>query len=360
MRILFLTRKWPPAVGGMETYSFELVAELRALGHDVDLHALPGSANGSAPSGLRILFFGMRKAVELLTGFGGRGGWQAIQGGDMAIWPLVALARLRARHAAVVLAAHGTDVGYAERPGLGGWLYRHYLRLGAKVLTEALVAANSQATAERVRMAGFATVHVIPLACRPPIPCSAFLPDGLKSGQFLLFAGRLVRRKGLAWFVREVLPALPSGTVLAVAGTVWDRSEAAALRDPRVRWLGSLGQERLAALMAEAACVVVPNIPAGPGHFEGFGLVAVEAAAAGAIVLAPRLDGFTDSVIEGETGQLLPPGDAPAWIAALETVLGRSPAERASAAERTRRTAGTRFTWTRVARETAALHDAPP
>ena len=40
--VLFLTRKWPPAVGGMEPYSAELIGELRKIPLEVELINLPG------------------------------------------------------------------------------------------------------------------------------------------------------------------------------------------------------------------------------------------------------------------------------------------------------------------------------
>lgn len=345
LRILFITRKYPPAVGGMETWSAELVRELRA-GQSVTLHALPGRTDGGAPGPAAILRFGLSTATALLVRSAGH---DVIQGGDLATWPLVLLARLRSRCAVVALAAHGTDAVYGGRRGFGPALYRRYMRLGVRLLPRARVIANSTATAARARALGFRRVSVVPLATRlaapPPPP-----PE-----PFLLFAGRLVRRKGLGWFVSEVLPRLPEIT-LAVAGTEWDRSETAALYDPRVRWLGPLPQPGLLDLMARATAVVAPNIAAGPGHFEGFGLVAVEAAAAGGVVLASRLDGFSDSVIDGETGLLLPPGDAAAWAAAVQQVLGWDGTTRARFTSRAQTAARRRFSWDRVGRDVLAVY----
>ena len=351
MRVLFVTRKWPPAVGGMETYSVELVAELRRLGLDVDLRALPGRPDGGAPGAAAIASFGLRTALALASG---RGGWDAVHGGDMAVWPLALLGRLRSPRAALVLSAHGTDVAFAERPGLAARLYRGYLRLGARLRPQ--VVANSDATGERARTLGFRDVAVVPLASRERAPEGSCPP-----GRYLLFAGRLVRRKGLAWFVAEVLPGLAPDIRLLVAGTDWDAGESAALADPRVEFRGAVGQDRLAALMAGALAVVIPNLPAGPGHFEGFGLVAVEAAMAGGLVLAPRLDGFTSSVVDGETGRLLPPADAAAWQDAIAELAEWTPEHRAAVGARARRHALEHFAWERVARETAAFYgDGPP
>jgi glycosyltransferase involved in cell wall biosynthesis len=100
-------------------------------------------------------------------------------------------------------------------------------------------------------------------------------------------------------------------------------------------------------------CVVVPNICLESGEFEGFGLVAVEAAAAGGIVLAARHAGLADAVIEGSTGFLLPPGDAASWSRKIREVANWTPERRAGFVLGSRETCARHFTWERVARETA-------
>lgn len=341
----------------METYSAELAGVFETLfAADIRLQlaTLPGRGDGRPPAAPALLWFGVRAAVRVLAG----PRRDVVHGGDMALWPLAALARVRG--AAVVLSAHGTDVGFARRRGIASVLYRGYLRLGAWLCRGGTVIANSRATAGHLAALGFAEAPVVALACRPVEPPveAPVEPLAASEGRYLLFAGRLVRRKGLAWFVREVLPGLPEGLRLAVAGTVWEAEEAAALDHPRVVWLGAVAQPRLHGLMADALAVVVPNIATEPGHFEGFGLVAAEAATSGAVLLAARIDGFTDSVIDGKTGRLLPPGDAAAWAEAIREVAGWSAATRAAATTRARETARTCFSWERVARETLALYRA--
>ena len=65
LRTLFLTRKWPPAVGGMETYSVELTTELGKL-VDLDVRKLPGNKGGRPPSLVALAFFFLAGSVFLL------------------------------------------------------------------------------------------------------------------------------------------------------------------------------------------------------------------------------------------------------------------------------------------------------
>lgn len=344
---MFVTRKWAPAMGGMETYSLKLT-ELLSRTHQVDVVALPGRANGLPPRPISLLGFPF---VVLRSYFSRNRPPSVLHLGDMAIWPLGMLAMLRRGRTQVVLSAHGTDVSYSRRGGLRGRLYGAYLRVGATLMRRARVIANSRATAEALEQNGWRNAVIVPLATDPGGP----EPDGRHDGT-LLFSGRLVRRKGLAWFVREVLPELPESIVLCVAGTVWDEDERTALNNPRVIFLGQLDSAELKEKYAKALCVIVPNIEVPDGEFEGFGLVAVEAAAAGGLVLAADHSGLKDAVMDGQTGFLLTSGDAVAWCEKIADVLRWSTHERKRFLAAAMRKTLEHFTWQRVVVDTVAAY----
>jgi DNA gyrase subunit A len=155
--------------------------------------------------------------------------------------------------------------------------------------------------------------------------------------------------------VAQVLPRLSVDLRVLVVGPPWDPAEEAALCEPRVKRLDALAQPRLFALMRGATAVVIPNLPAEAGVVEGFGLIAAEAAAQGAVVLAAAVDGYDSSVVDGTTGLLLPPGDAAAWAAAIADVQGWTPERRAAFTDRARLVARSRFDWARTARATLGL-----
>lgn len=348
LRVTFVSRKWPPAMGGMETYAARLAEELQAHA-EVERLVLPGHTDGSVPRPWELLRFGLVAGARLLFA---RAPAPVVHVADMASWPLALCARLRRPGGRVVLSAHGTDVAYAARGGLRGRLYGAYLRLGAHLLPEATVLANSAATAHRTAEHGFRRVEVVPLAAEMEAR------PRRSPSRAVLFPGRLIRLKGCGWFIREVLPRLPENITLDVAGTLWDPEEEAALADPRVRYLGKLDRPALAQACADALCVVVPNIEMTDGTFEGFGLVGVEAAGAGGVVLASNHGGIPDAVLDGRTGFLLPPGDAGAWADRIRAVAGWPEARRAAFVAAAQEICGTQFTWARVARETAAHYRA--
>lgn len=342
--VLFVTRKAPPAIGGMETYSDRLPKELAKF-VKIRTIVLPGRPDGSPPSTIRLLWFGVATAMRLLVA---RRAADVVHIGDLASWPFALAARLRASRSRVVISAHGTDVSYPRRGGIRGKLYSVYLKAAVRLLPRAMIIANSRATADAVQEVGFSRVAVVRLATDARAEGGV---SGQHNGQ-ILFVGRLIPVKGCAWFIREVLPLLPPSITLRVAGTVWNDTEAAALQNSRVTYFGSLRGEELIREYASALCVVLPNIEVESREFEGFGMVAPEAAAAGGVVLAADCGGLKDAVIDGSTGFLLPSGDAGSWNERIRQILEWSEGARVgflrNAMETTRRT----YAWDRVARET--------
>jgi len=98
--------------------------------------------------------------------------------------------------------------------------------------------------------------------------------------------------------------------------------DAAGLQEA-VSIVGHLGNMALA--LAASDIAVFPVIEP-----EAFGRGAVEAQAMGVPVIASNLGGFTETIIEGETGFLVPPGSAQALAAALERMIDEGPAARAA------------------------------
>ncbi len=163
-----------------------------------------------------------------------------------------------------------------------------------------------------------------------PIDTEAFKPmdrsaacriAGLDPGRvYVLFVGRLEDRIKRVGALIDCFKEAAEGTnaELLIAG---DGPDAAALRDraggaSTVRFLGwRSGAEQLAPLYAAAACLVLNS------SSEGFPTVVGEAMACGTPVLATRVGGVPELVIDGETGWLIAPGDDAALGAKLAEVI---------------------------------------
>ena len=120
--IVFVSRKWSPAVGGMETYCVRLIQELSKI-HDLEVISLEGNHDGTVPGPLALARFGIYATFQLMLKK-----HRIAHIGDMAIWPLAFIAKCRSSTAKLFISAHGTDVSYARRGGVRGAVYGCYLR----------------------------------------------------------------------------------------------------------------------------------------------------------------------------------------------------------------------------------------
>ena len=143
-----------------------------------------------------------------------------------------------------------------------------------------------------------------------------------RAGKTVLFLGRFdERRKGMDVLLRG-LPALterfPDVQVLIVGRGDADElcEEAGPLAD-NLRFLGQVDDEEKASALRSADVYCAPNTGG-----ESFGIVLVEAMAAGTAVVASDLDAFRRVLRDGQAGRLVPVDDGRALADALIDVLG--------------------------------------
>jgi phosphatidylinositol alpha-mannosyltransferase len=136
-------------------------------------------------------------------------------------------------------------------------------------------------------------------------------------GPTILFLGRHEPRKGLAVLL-EAMAELPGEVRLWVAsdGPETARLQTATSGDPRIEWLGRLDDGDKARRLRAADVFCAPSL-----HGESFGVVLLEAMAAGAPIVASDLPGYRNVARPGVEALLVPPGDALALAAALGEVL---------------------------------------
>ena len=178
----------------------------------------------------------------------------------------------------------------------------------------------------------------------------SFIPDGLyESGWdaarpqflppedgFLLYVGQLSTHKGVDVLL-DSYRRLPSPPPLVLLGTPHPSSPTAGSLPPGVVVKTNVEHRDVIASMVRAACVVAPSV-----WPEPFPMTVSEAHNCGVPVVASAIGGITEQVVDGETGWLVPAGDARALADRLARVLAH-PGE-AKAMGEAARAHGRRFT----------------
>jgi starch synthase len=172
---------------------------------------------------------------------------------------------------------------------------------------------------------------------------------------YVLFVGRITEQKGI-FPLLEAARALPDGVELVLCASSPDTPEvearlrAAVADQPRIRWIDTMVPvDELIQLYSHAAVFACPSI------YEPFGLINLEAMACGTAIVASRVGGIPEVVVDGETGDLVPPGDPGALAAALRGALA-DPDRAARMGAAGRRRVETHFSWDRIAEQTLAVY----
>lgn len=329
--------------GGVHTVTQILATGLQARGHEVELFCRPDSE-------LERELCGRVPCVPILKG---------PDLGPLALWRC--LRALRRFSPDLVLALMTKDVRLTgpaaralgvplviRRPGnlplkddpfhrlLYGWMPAHHI-------------ANSEATrltmlasAPWLEPSDVTAIHngIDPTPFEAAAPVELGLPEGALVFGFL---GRFEHGKGLldladAWpTVAAVRPE--AHLVIGGKGRVLEKAQARFAEAPRVHWAGY--RTDVPAFLAAMDVVVMPS------HQEGFGLVAVEAMAAGKPVIATPVGGLAELLSDGVEGRFVPSRD-PVRLARAMVDLGGDAALRERMAEAGRRRVRQAFTVERM------------
>jgi glycosyltransferase involved in cell wall biosynthesis len=182
------------------------------------------------------------------------------------------------------------------------------------------------------------------------------LPDGYP---VILMPARVTRIKGHAVLL-EALALLGRQDIRClIVGSDQGRTAYRKELENKIETLGLRSVVHLAGHCDDIpAALKLADVVAAPAIVpEGFGRVVVEAQAMGRPVVASDIGAYRETVVDGETGWLVPPGDAEALARALAQALSLGPEEREAFAARTSSLVRATYTRERMCAETLAVYD---
>ncbi|ADI65816.1 glycosyltransferase family 4 protein [Trichormus azollae] len=180
----------------------------------------------------------------------------------------------------------------------------------------------------------------------------------------VLYVGRFDPRKGIETLVRAVRESKFYGDKdlkLIIGGGSTPGNSDGRERDRIEGIVNELGMSKFISLPGRLSREVLPtyygasDVCVVPSHYEPFGLVAVEAMASGTPVIASDVGGLQFTVVNENTGLLVPPQDVAAFSNAIDRILG-NPQWRAQLGQSGNRRVMSKFSWDGVASQLDALY----
>lgn len=323
--ILFITRKYPPSVGGMQKFSYDFAVNMNKFRNVYTI-----SWNRSNLTLLFFVIYALFYSAYIIKTRNIR----LVHLGDGLLSPLGVL--LKFIHPVIItITVHGLDVTLPNR------IYQFII---PKCLTklDKIICVSNETKKECINRKILGNkIVVIPNGINREEfylseskqnlvrILSTKLNMNLENKKILLSVGRLIERKGFQWFSKEVVPKLlekRGGDILyLIVGEgpfKWKIKEIIKTKnlEDHVYLLGKVDDKTLKLLYHASDLFVMPNIHV-EGDMEGFGIVALEATSCELTVVASNLEGIKDAIIEGENGFLVEPYDADGYVAVILRLL---------------------------------------
>lgn len=344
LKLLFVSHKHPPSIGGMQTQNFYLKKGLENVFDLTDVIIKPDQ------SSINFLITVRGTMNKLLS----KQHFDLVYVNDGLLGIITADLKKRYPHVAFFATIHGLEATFPMK------FYRNYL---IKKLTyfDKLICVSHftknhldtllNTTAKTTCIAN-GIDHIVPEISKRE---EAFYDEKycfLQNKKILISVGRPVKRKGFSWFVKNVLPSLGEEVVYLIAGPFpsksvlksiiniilprrinhlldlllgypTDAQELKSMKNSKLKILDRVPQGELNYLIKKAHLFIVPNIDV-DGDSEGFGLVALEGAIREKVVLASDFQGLKDAIINNENGLLLPAGESDVWIQTCNNLLSNT------------------------------------
>lgn len=343
LNILYVSHSHPPKnspmenIGGMQTVSIQLLEQFKRHS-SVNVAEYVQYAPWKTIHARTARF--LLGALRRLPGIIRTSRPDAVVFTSMVTASLAPLLRARGVRTPLLAINHGHDVTMPFGP------YQRHLRRVFKALDAVVSVSKATRQASLDRGADPSKAVVIPngiemlfsdgLPDRPMAqevfwmnigPVLSMQRKGRPARPMLLTVGRLVPRKGHAWFMEHVLPRIgePLDYIVIGEGPEMGRlKELAARIGPQIphqiHLLGRQGDETMRMAYAGSDLFIMPNIPV-PGDMEGFGVVLLEANLARTPVVASDLEGIRDVIRNGVNGFRVPALDDEAFAKRIESML---------------------------------------
>lgn len=309
LKILFISHTFPPIVGGVETHNYELSTW---LGRQAEVKLIANKKRWLIP--FFLVYATIRTVLSSQK-------YDVIVLGSCILCNIGWRLKLFGNKKPVVAVAHGLDLTW-KNP-----IYQKlWIGIFAKKIDKFIAVGNETVRIAKEKGIPENKIVFIPngvdtekhLISASKADVEKIIGQSIENKKILLTSGRLAKRKGVAWFISNVMPKLDESFLYVIAGSGPDKEnilnaiEKNSLQN-RVVMLGYIPDKQRNILLNTADLFVQPNIKIA-GDMEGFGISVIEAGACGLPVLAANIEGLKDAIKDGQNGFLAESGNADTFV----------------------------------------------
>ena len=342
MKLLFISRTYPPIIGGMEKQNYEISRWLSYTCQTTIIANTKGK--------IFLPFFTIYAFFKTLLSLPK---YDIILLGDGVLSIIGYLLKFFSRKP-IVSIVHGLDITYKSS------IYQKlWIKIFIRKMDKLIGVGNETINQGVLRGIPESKFVFIPngISVRENLP--VYTKNDLENilgrsiqGSVLLTLGRLVKRKGISWFIESVVRDLDENTVYIIAGdgpekqNIIETIERNRLHK-KILCLGRITDEQKEVLYSTADLFIQPNVRV-DGDMEGFGLVVLEAASYGLPVIASDLEGLKDAIIDGENGVLIQEKNKKMYTEKIQHLLHNEKA-REEIGSRAREYVTNNYSWEKIA-----------
>jgi phosphatidylinositol alpha-1,6-mannosyltransferase len=372
--VLFVSHKHPPSIGGMETHNFHL-----KVGLEKEFNLIPIVI---APNESRISFFWKvrKRMISVLNQH--HTDFVYVNDGLLAI--IAGSLKESFPDTQFIATIHGLEATFPSS------FYQQRLLTRLRYYDKLICVSNfTKGVLDKINVLSGKTYCILNGIDHNTYVVSEHEKclfeekySNISGRRILLSVGRPVKRKGFSWFATEVLPHLENDPVYIVAGPLpsdestykWrkkllpetlnhlinlafgyaeDSWSLRKIENKNLVLTGSVSYPELNFLIDKCDLFIVPNILV-DGDAEGFGLVALEGAIRGKIVLAADIQGLKDAISHHNNGIKIQSGDALNWIKICNDLLSKTASDHLTSHQIKSYTIDN-YSWNKMVKEYIAL-----
>lgn len=348
MKVLFITRKYPPQIGGMENYSYGLINNIKCEKKIIALSHSQKHLWWFLPyAQVKGVFLARKVDLVYLC--------------DSLLAPIGFIIK-KVTKRPVLCTAHGLDITY------NNWLYQNFFVRFIKYLDKVICVSKSTFLECKLRKIPQEKLTVIPNGVEvnkfftqrdKRKELEEIVNQPIENKKIIVSVGRLVKRKGIYWFIDQVFPKLPKKVIFLIIGKAdWRdarNKEAYLVKkliqrkgfEKRIFMLGEVPDQYLKIIYNAADLFVMPNIPV-KGDKEGFGLVALEAASSGLPVVASAIEGICEAIYSGKNGFLVKCQDIDGFVSKIVSLLAMDKERMNDLKKQIRKFTIENFSWSKI------------